>query len=121
MPQSNAERQRAWRARHRGEPQGNKAMQVKLAALQARVAQLEVELAVRPLAGPVMPTGRLREAYVAVRRERDELAERLAAIEAYQPGITEKAKAWVAEVDRPRRQRRSGDEDSPAASLRRGR
>jgi hypothetical protein len=49
-------------------------MQAQLVALQGRVAQLEVELAGRPLVGPVMPTGRLQEAYVAVRRERDELA-----------------------------------------------
>jgi hypothetical protein len=38
------------------------------------VAQLEVELAGRPVAGPVTPTGRLLEAYAALRRERDELA-----------------------------------------------
>jgi hypothetical protein len=45
MASTNAERQRAWRTRHRGEPQGNKALMAQLAALQARVAQLEVELA----------------------------------------------------------------------------
>jgi|SRR3954451_908369 hypothetical protein len=43
MPQTNAERQRAWRERHRGEPRGNTAMQAQLAVLQGRVAQLEVE------------------------------------------------------------------------------
>jgi hypothetical protein len=100
MPPANAERQHAWRLRHRGEAWGNKAMLAQLAALQGRVAQLEVELADRPLGSPVMPTGRLREAYLAVRRERDELAERLAQIEAYQPGITDAAKVWVAQVDR---------------------
>ncbi|MFL5287859.1 MAG: hypothetical protein ACJ8AW_44545 [Rhodopila sp.] len=47
-----------------------------LAALQGRVAQLEAEL-----------------------------AERLAQIEAFQPGIAAKAKAWVEQVDRPPRHR----------------
>jgi hypothetical protein len=32
-------------------------------------------------------------------------AERLAQVEAYQPGIADKAKAWVAEIDKPRRRR----------------
>jgi hypothetical protein len=50
-------------------------MQAQLAVLQGRVAQLEVELAGRPVAGPVTPTGRLLEAYAALRRERDELAD----------------------------------------------
>ena len=34
MTQTNAERQRAYRERHRGEPRGNTAMQVQLAVLQ---------------------------------------------------------------------------------------
>jgi hypothetical protein len=72
-------------------------MMGQFAALQARVAQLEVEHSLVPPDGPVAPSGRLREAYAAVRRERDELAVQLMQIEAYQPGITEKA--WVAEVD----------------------
>jgi hypothetical protein len=42
--------------------------------------------------GPRALSGRLREAYLALRRERDELAERLVQIEAYQPGVTAKAK-----------------------------
>src|SRR4051794_2441707 len=99
MPQTNAERQRAYRERHRGEPRGNTAMQAQLAVLQGRVAQLEVELAGRPVAGPVTPTGRLVEAYAALRQERDELAVVLAQIEAYQPGIADKARAWVEQVD----------------------
>ena len=101
MPQTNAERQRAWRERHRGEPRGNPAMQAQLAALQGRVAQLEVELAAGSSDGP-RPTGRLMEAYAALRRERDELAVQLAQIEAYQPGITAKAQAWVEQVDADR-------------------
>jgi len=68
-------------------------MQAQLAALQGRVAQLEVELAGRPLAGPVIPTGRLQEAYLAVRAERDALAVQLAQIEAFEPGSAAKAKA----------------------------
>jgi hypothetical protein len=41
MPLTNAERQRIWRERHRGEPRGSKPLLAQLAALQARVAQLE--------------------------------------------------------------------------------
>jgi hypothetical protein len=104
-PQTNTERQRAWRERHRGEPRGNKAMQVQLAALQGHVAQLEVKLAATPSAEPRAPSGRLREAYLAVRKERNELAMTLAQIEAYQPGIAVKARTWVEQVDgAPRRQ-----------------
>ena len=63
------------------------------------MAQLEAELAARPPAGPKAPAGRLREAYLAVRAEHDELAVTLAQIEAYQPGIAAKARAWVEQVD----------------------
>jgi len=63
MAQTNTERQRAWRERHRGEPRGNAAMMAQLAALQGRVAQLEIELAASPSAGPRAPTGRLRERF----------------------------------------------------------
>ena len=49
---------------------------------------------------------RLREAYLAMKQERDELAMQLAQIEAYQPGIAAKARAWVEQVDSmPRRKR----------------
>jgi len=41
-----------------------------------------------------------------VKAERDELAVLLVQIEAYEPGITAKAKAWVEQVDRmPHRKR----------------
>jgi hypothetical protein len=54
--------------------------------------------------GPRAPTERLLEAFLAVKQERDELAVQLAQIEAYQPGIAAKAKAWVEQIDRtPRR------------------
>jgi hypothetical protein len=45
----------------------------------------------------------VRDAVAALRRERDELAVQLAQIEAYQPGIAAKARAWVEQVDRPAR------------------
>jgi hypothetical protein len=48
MALSNAERQRVWRERHKGEPRGTKALLAQCAALQARVVQLEAELAARP-------------------------------------------------------------------------
>jgi hypothetical protein len=106
MPLTNADRQRTWRERHRGEPRGNAVMRAQLAALQRRVVQLEVELAAMPSAGPRAPTGRLRDAVAALKRERDDLAERLAMIEAYDPGIEAKAQAWIAQVDAPPRRRR---------------
>jgi hypothetical protein len=110
MALTNAERQRAWRERHRGEPRGNKALTAKLAALQARVVQLEAELATRPPPGPVTPARRLKSKFAALKRECDELAERLAQIEAYQPGITEAAKGWVAQIDGSSRAANDGSE-----------
>jgi uncharacterized protein YlxW (UPF0749 family) len=95
MDTTNAERQRRFRERRQ---QDHQAMQAELAALRARVAQLEAALATSPQRQHPVDT--------ALKQERDALAERLAAIEVYQPGITEKAAQWVAEVDRPRRQRR---------------
>jgi hypothetical protein len=74
-------------------------MMAQLAALQGRVAQLEVELAAMSSAEPRAPSGRLWEAFLALRRECDELAVLLAQIEAYQPGIAAKARAWVEQVD----------------------
>ena len=70
MALTNAERQRAWRERHKGKPRGNATLMTELAAL---------------------------------RKERDDLAESLAQIEAYQPGILNVAKAWVAAIDRTAR------------------
>jgi hypothetical protein len=51
------------------------------------------------------PSGRLLEAFVTVRQERDELAVQLAQIEAYQPGIADKAQTWVEQIDRTLRHR----------------
>ena len=106
MALSNAERQRAWRERHKGEPRGNKALLAHCAALQARVVQLEAELAARP---PPMPARRLKGRFVALKQDCDALAETLAQIEKYQPGITDAAKAWVASIERTAR---SADDDS---------
>jgi hypothetical protein len=78
MAQTSAERQRIWRKRHRGEPRGNAAMTADLAALQGRVAQLEVELAGRPQQPARKVPGRQPAADTALQREQDELAERLA-------------------------------------------
>ncbi|MFL5252762.1 MAG: hypothetical protein ACJ8AI_07690 [Rhodopila sp.] len=106
MALSNVERQRIWRERHRGEPRGNKVLMTQLAALQARVDQLEADQAARPQPAPTKPTDRLRKTYAALKRERDELAERMAAVEAFQPGITAEAQAWIKQVDAPPRRRR---------------
>ena len=66
---------------------------------------MEVEHSLVPSAEPRAPSGRLREAYLAVRKERNELAMTLTQIEAYQPGIAVKARTWVEQVDgAPRRQ-----------------
>jgi hypothetical protein len=105
MAQTSAERQRIWRKRHRGEPRGNAAMTADLAALQGRVAQLEVELSTMPSPSPRPLTGRLLQAFRALRQECDELAMTLAQIEAYQPGIAAKARAWVEQVDAAPRRR----------------
>ena len=101
MDMTGADRQRRYRARRK---QDHAALLDQLATLQVRVAQLEAELAARPPAGPKAPAGRLREAYLVLRREHDELTVTLAQIEAYQPGIAKKARAWVEQIDRtPRR------------------
>jgi|SRR5689334_8486183 hypothetical protein len=52
-----------------------------------------------PADSPRAPSGRLQEAYLAVRAERAELAVVLRQIEAYAPGVMEKARAWVEQVD----------------------
>jgi hypothetical protein len=74
-------------------------MLAQLAALQGHVAQLEVELSTMPSAEPRAPARRLRQAFVAMKLERDELAVQLAQVEAYQPGIAAKVWAWIAQVD----------------------
>jgi hypothetical protein len=102
MALTKAERQRIWRERYRGEPRGNKAMLAELTALQAVGGGS---------CGPTQtvprkPTGRQRDDVAVLKQERDELAERLAQIEAFQPGIVDAARAWVAQVDAPSRRRR---------------
>jgi len=102
MDTTNADRQRRWRERRR---QDHVARLDKLAVLEARVAHLEAELTARPQPAPRKAAR--RDAVAAPKRERDELAERLAQIEAYQPGIAAKARAWVAEIDKPPPRRRN--------------
>ena len=101
MDKTNVERQRRWRERRQ---QDHKALLEKLATLEARVAELEAALAGRPPVATRKPPGHQQDA--ALKRERDALAERLARVEAYQPGITMKAKTWVEQVDAPPRRRR---------------
>jgi phage protein D len=59
-----------------------------------------------PSPSPRPSTGRLLQAFRALRQERDELAMTLAQIEAYQPGVAAKARAWVEQVDAAPRRRR---------------
>jgi chromosome segregation ATPase len=98
MDRTNAERQRRWRERRR---QDDTAMQDELAALRAHVAELEAELATRPTTRHIAD-----RRVAALQHERDVLSERLAQIEAYQPGITAKARTWVAHIDRASARRR---------------
>ena len=104
MALSNAERQRAWRERHKGEPRGNAKLMGELATLRARVAELEASVAHRaPVVELTTPARRLRAEMAALQKERDDLAESLAQVEAYQPGILNVARAWVASIDRTAR------------------
>src|SRR4051795_2696036 len=104
MALSNAERQCAWRERYKGEPRGNARLMTELATLRARVAELEAAAAHRaPVVELTTPARRLRAEIATLQKERDALAESLAQIEAYQPGILNVAKAWVAQMDRAAR------------------
>src|SRR5690348_16346851 len=89
---------------------GQKAMMDQFAALQGRVAQLEVKPAGRPQPAPRKPPGRVRDAVAALKREPDQLVERLARVEAYQPVIADKTQAWVAQADRASRTADEGEE-----------
>jgi hypothetical protein len=111
MALSNAEWQRAWQERHRGEPRGNARLMAELVTLRARVAELEATAAYRaPAVELTTPARRLRAEMAALQKERDDLAESLAQIEAYQPGILNVAKAWVASIDRTARVAADGSE-----------
>ena len=102
--EANRRRQQAWRARHQGEPRGNKMLMAELAALQARVAELEAAAAEwTPVVELTTPARQLRAELAALRKERDDLAERLAQIRAYQPGIEAEARTWLAKIDRASR------------------
>jgi hypothetical protein len=81
-----------------------------VAALRAGVAKLEATATHRaPVVELTTPARRLRAEMAALRKERDDLAESLAQIEAYQPGILGVAKAWLASIDRTAR---AADDDS---------
>jgi len=60
----------------------------------------------RPQRAPRKPPGLARDAVAVLKRERDELAERLAMIEAFSLGVEAKAKAWISEADKPPRRRK---------------
>jgi hypothetical protein len=84
-------------ATHKGEPRGNAKLMAELAVLRARVAELEAAAAHRaPVVELTTPAWRLRAERAALQKERDDLVESLAQIEAYQPGILSVAKAWAA-------------------------
>jgi hypothetical protein len=44
LAQSNADRQRNWRERHKGEPRANPSAKARITALQARVVELEAQV-----------------------------------------------------------------------------
>jgi chromosome segregation ATPase len=99
--EANRRRQQAWRARHQGKPRGNKVLMAELAAFRTRVAELEAAAAHRtPVVELTTPAHRLRAELAALRKERDDLAERLAQVRSYQPGIEAEARTWLAKIDR---------------------
>jgi hypothetical protein len=82
-----------------------------VATLRARVAELEAAAAHQaPVVELTPPARRLRAEMAALRKERDDLAESLAQVEAYQPGIRGVARAWVASIDRAARVAADADE-----------
>lgn len=96
MALSNAERQRAWRERRKGQPRGNRALMTELAALRARVAELEAGAAGNPPAGGAMSSaGRLRAENAALKRECDALRLLLNQIRSYAPKIPDEARTWA--------------------------
>jgi hypothetical protein len=90
---SNAERQRAWRERQKGQPRGNRALMTELAALRARVAELEAAAGSKPPAGG--PAGRLRAENAVLKQECDALRLLLNQIRSYAPKIPDEARAWA--------------------------
>lgn len=96
MALSNAERQRAWRERQKGQPRGNRALMTELAALRARVAELEAAAGSKPPAGgPAVPAGRLRAENAVLKQECDALRLLLNQIRSYAPKIPDEARAWA--------------------------
>jgi hypothetical protein len=92
---SNADRQRAWRERQKGKPRGNRALMTELAALRARVAELEAAARDKPPVGRAASAGRLRTEHVALKQECDALRLLLNQIRSYAPKILDEARAWA--------------------------
>lgn len=96
MALSNAERQRAWRERQKGKPRGNHALMTELAALRARVAELEAATrGKRPTGNPAASAGRLKAENAALKQECDALRLVLNQIRSYAPKIPDEARAWA--------------------------
>jgi hypothetical protein len=81
-----------------------------VATLRARVAELEAAAAHQAPVVELTPPARRLRAEMAALKERDDLAESLAQVEAYQPGIRGVARAWVASIDRAARVAADADE-----------
>jgi len=93
---SNADRQRAWRERQKGKPRGNRALMTELAALRARVAELEAAARGKPPVGVrAASAGRLWTEHVALKQECDALRLLLNQIRSYAPKIPDEARAWA--------------------------
>ena len=95
MALSNVERQRAWRERQKGKPRGGaRALMTELAALRARVAELEAGAGDKPPAGSrAASAGRLRAENAALKQECDALRLLLNRIRSYAPKIPDEARA----------------------------
>jgi hypothetical protein len=78
---SNAERQRAWRERQKGKPRGTRPLMTELAALRARVAELEAAELVKPAADAAAPLVTAAEPVPAAVDEARRLAEALNMVE----------------------------------------
>jgi hypothetical protein len=105
MALTNAERQRAWRERHRGKPRGNATLMTELATLRARVAESEATAVHQAPVVELTPQARRLRAELAAHCGRNatiwpRVWRRLRPIK---PGILNVAKAWLAAIDRTAR------------------
>ena len=81
MALSKAERQRAWRERQKGQPRGTRALTTELAALRARVVELEAAGLGKPAADAAAPLVTAAEPVPAAVDEVRRLAEALNMVE----------------------------------------